>query len=51
MNLKALAYCSEPLDKIENFQLMINDKQFRHWDCHHKLELIEHKTAKQLINE
>ena len=31
-------YCRDSLDKIENYEQAINDKE-NVWDCHHKLEL------------
>jgi hypothetical protein len=48
MNLACYKYCCENIENIENFNEMINDATCAKWDCHHKLEIDKHLSAKQL---
>lgn len=43
-------YCCEDISKIENFELATSDET-RMWDIHHRKEIIENKTRKDLIAE
>lgn len=43
-------YCRDSLDKIENYEKAINDKE-NVWDCHHKLELTINDEPAHTIKE
>lgn len=46
----ANSYCCENISLIENYALAIAD-QTQTWQIHHRKEIDENKTKKQLINE
>lgn len=43
-------YCSEDISKIENYNAALND-QTQTWICHHRREISEGKSSKQLMEE
>ena len=43
-------YCSEPLDRIENYYRASTD-QTKTWHCHHKLEISLQLSKKELIEQ
>lgn len=45
---KAEMYCAEPIEKIENYEKAIADKE-RVWVCHHVWETMLDYTAEELI--
>lgn len=48
INLKGVKlFCSEEIWKIENYELAIADTT-QTWDCHHRLQILEHKSGKYL---
>lgn len=44
----AYEYCKD-YTKIENYNEALMDN--KHWECHHRKEIDEHKTTEQLIKE
>lgn len=46
----AKQYCNEDISLIENYNAMIADSMQK-WCCHHRREIDENKSYKQLINE
>lgn len=47
---RANKYCRDDISLIENYQFAIADKT-QTWHCHHRREIDEHKSIKQLIEE
>lgn len=48
INVKgAKAFCSEDITKIENYEQAVADTT-QIWDCHHRLQILEHKSGKYL---
>lgn len=42
-------YCSEPLERIENYEEAVNDKDHK-WECHHRLEIQgQFRNSKELL--
>lgn len=48
--IQAKKYCSEDINKIDNYEKAIVDNTTT-WDCHHKREISENKSKTQLIAE
>jgi len=46
----ATSFCCEDISKIENYRKAVRDKT-QTWDCHHRREISESKSAQQLKNE
>ena len=45
-----LAFCSEDIKLIENYEAAISDET-QTWDCHHRREIDENKSRQQLKDE
>lgn len=50
LNVKTIEkYCCEDISLIENYEIAINSEE--QYECHHRKEIEENKTSKQLIAE